>query len=520
MTVEWVDSPIPVLVKRALPAASFVGCVDLSITHAAEHSADCRPGSMFAVMRGTHDDGRNWVADAVQRGATSLLVDRPIPNCRLPQCVLKDVRKAYAELCAALSGYPARQLTLVGVTGTNGKSTVAWMVRHVLRSAGIRTGLLGTIQYDDSEYTEPGRLTTPDSRTMQMWLASMVRRGATHAVMEMSSHALDQRRTAGVLLDAAVLTCVTQDHLDYHGSFDAYRNSKLKIFSHLRPGGLGIVNLDDAGSRSCLGEIDGRVQTYSIEDAADVTGTILHESLMGSEFRLHLGPCERVVRLPLIGRHNVQNAIAATAALVQIGLDIDTIIAGLETLTDVPGRLELIDAGQEFPVFVDYAHTEDAVRRCLQAVRRLGAGRVICVLGAGGDRDRSKRAPMGRAAAECSNLVVVTSDNPRSENPADIIAQVLAGCGGGKAELHSEIDRGAAIAWALSQARSGDVVVIAGKGHETTQTIGSIVNEFDDRAVARQHLQRMLAGHAPVQTPPLKERQLELSLATAHPDGG
>ena len=486
--LQWVPHvPVAVNLRKLLPQASFVGCGDIHCTDATDRSAECRPGSLFAAIRGTRADGHEHISEAIGRGATALLVDQPQADVAVPQCVVADVRKAYAELCSALMAWPARHLGLAGVTGTNGKTTTTWLIRSILQTAGRQTGLLGTIEYSDGLTTETSKLTTPDPAGLARRLAAMVSLKTTHAAMELSSHALDQRRTAGTLLDAAVITNITQDHFDYHLNFTAYRQSKLRIFECLKPAGLAIVNVDDAGSRSCLEEAARRVVTYGLDEAADVSADSIAQSQFGSRFRVCLGTGSVMVETALVGRHNISNCLAAAAVATHFGVGLAEIARGIETLMVVPGRLEHVECGQPFPVFVDYAHTEDGLRNAIAALRPLIRGRVICVFGAGGDRDRLKRPLLGRAAAE-ADLAVVTSDNPRSEEPAAIIDEILPGFAGSRRQPCVEVDRARAIRWAIQHAGESDAVLIAGKGHETEQIIGAQRLHFDDREVARQCL--------------------------------
>ncbi|HVW03182.1 MAG TPA: UDP-N-acetylmuramoyl-L-alanyl-D-glutamate--2,6-diaminopimelate ligase [Planctomycetaceae bacterium] len=493
-----------VSLRRLFPAASFVGCADIRVTAACSSSEECRPGALFAVNRGVRFDGHAFIADALRRGASALLVERPQPDAGVPQCVVPDVRRAYAELCSALEGSPSRELRLAGVTGTNGKTTITWLIRALLQNAGHRTGLLGTIEYHDGLHGEPASLTTPDSRTLATWLAAMAKRRTTHAAMELSSHALAQHRTAGTELDVAIISNITQDHFDYHLDFEHYRASKLRILEHLKPTGVAVINIDDAGSRSCLPHSPGAVLTYGFQQGADITADVLEESLGGSIFRLLTPNGSIDVRTSLIGRHNISNCLAAAAAGLHFGLSLEQIAAGLESLHSVPGRMEPVECGQPYAVFVDYAHTEDALERAIVALRRLTVGRVLCVFGAGGDRDRTKRPGMGRAAAE-ADIAILTSDNPRSEDPEQIMREILAGF---PAEAHPELeaDREQAICRALELARPGDSVLIAGKGHETEQICGAERRRFDDRAVARKHI------NAPVflRRPSLRQVHVEL----------
>lgn len=505
--LQWVPHvPVPVNLRRLFPRASFVGCGDIHTTHVTDKSGECRAGSLFAAIRGTTTDGHAYIGQAIQRGAGALLVDRPLADVALDQCIVPDVRRAYAELCSAVMAYPSRHLGLAGVTGTNGKTTTAWLVRSILQAASHQTGLLGTIEYSDGVGRETSSLTTPDPAGLARRLAAMVSAGTTHAAMELSSHALDQRRAAGTLLDAAVITNITQDHFDYHHNFTAYRRSKLRIFDYLKAAGLAIVNVDDAGSRSCLEDAPKRVTTYGLDHPADVSAQILASSLYGSRFRLLAHAESVIVETGLAGRHNVSNCLAAATVAMHFGIDLATIARGIESLAAVPGRLEQIDCGQPFPVFVDYAHTEDALRNCLASLRPLTAGRIICVFGAGGDRDKLKRPLLGRAADE-ADLPVVTSDNPRSEDPAKIVNDILSGFTGSRRQPYVEIDRERAIRWAIQHAGPADSVLIAGKGHETEQIIGKQRLHFDDREVARGCLKALFPAatvrhpHLPFRNP-------------------
>jgi len=491
----------PVSLRGLLPNCSFVGCADILVSDATEHSSHCGPSSLFAALQGNKNDGSNFANEAIQRGANALLVQQPIATVTVPQCVVPDARRAFAVLCEALAGNPSQRIRVAGVTGTNGKTTTTWLIRSILQAAGKRTGLLGTIEYDDGETAKASHLTTPDSKTCSSWLRAMVERGTTHAAIELSSHALDQSRASGVFLDAAVVTNVTQDHLDYHSSPESYRASKAKIFERCRTDGLIAINTDDAGCRElkshCQGT--GRLVTYGIDAPADVSAEVVEESRTGNRFVLDLMGERVEVSSSLVGRHNISNCIAAATVARHFGLDNSEIAAGLASLKSVPGRLETIQLGQPFHVYVDYAHTDDALRRAIASLRHLTSGRVICVFGAGGDRDRSKRPLMAQAAAN-ADIAVVTSDNPRNEDPEQIIEDVLAGFST-TTETYVEADRAQAIRWALQEAEPGDCVLIAGKGHEAVQIMGSDRVEFDDRVVTRRLLAESMQ---PVQSEPYR----------------
>lgn len=479
---------VSVSLRQLFPDAEFHGADDIRVTAATADSRECRPGTLFAAIVGALADGHEFAAEAAARGASALLVERLQRDLALPQCVVPNTRRAFAELCSRLWQTPSQSLKTVGVTGTNGKTTTTWLVQSILRTAGHQTGVLGTIQYDDGRHCEKSRLTTPDSAKLSALLARMVHIGTTHVAMEVSSHALAQDRIAGTMLDVALVTNVTQDHFDYHHDFDAYRHAKQRIFQHLKPDGLAVLNADDPGSLACRDALGDRPHTtFGLEKPAEVSARIFDESLNGTLFEMRLPNGEISVKTPLLGRHNVSNCLAAAAAAWHLGLSPKQIAAGIAALRAVPGRMEPVEWGQAFSVFVDYAHTDDALRRSLQSLRSLTPGRVIVVYGAGGDRDRSKRPLLTRAAA-LADLAILTSDNPRTEDPAQIIEDCLTGCVNGRRRPDVVLDREAAIRAAIDQARPGDSVLVAGKGHETEQIIGFERHHFDDREVVRSAL--------------------------------
>lgn len=480
----------PVSLKALLPMAQILGSNDIVVSHATERSDLVSAGSLFAAIPGTKQNGQEFARDAVERGATALLLDSAMSDLDVPQCIVPDVRRAFATLCDALAGYPSELLRLTGVTGTNGKTTTTWLIRSILRAAGFQTGVLGTIEYSNGVRRERANLTTPDSSALCRWLQSMVEVGSTHAAMELSSHALDQGRACGTMLDVGIVTNVTQDHFDYHKNYETYLAAKARIVEHLKPEGILVLNADDRGSSSIVQQIapTSRIVTFGLEQNADLTATIVEESTAGTKFVLACGAEAEEVFTPLIGRHNVANCLAAAAATHHFGIPLKTISLGIELLCAVPGRFERVVAGQPFDVFVDFAHTQDALLRCVTNLRQLSSRRLIVVFGAGGDRDRNKRPKMAQAVLG-SDLIVVTSDNPRTEDPQQIIADILAGIPDQRTDrvppVHVEPDRRAAIHWALEQARPGDCVLIAGKGHETEQIIGTERFPFDDREVTQ-----------------------------------
>jgi UDP-N-acetylmuramoyl-L-alanyl-D-glutamate--2,6-diaminopimelate ligase len=470
-----------------LPEAEIVGAADIRVKSCSADSRQCRPGDLFAALPGVRSDGHDFAREALKAGAKALLAERPVPGLSLPTCFVPNARDAYGRICQALAGQPSKRLKVIGVTGTNGKTTTSYLIASILSAAGFQPGVLGTLGYCDGEEIASAQWTTPPAPVLASWLARMAANGCTHAVMEVSSHALSQSRVAGVDFDVACVTNVRHDHLDYHGTARNYRLAKGKLFEHLAPEGFAILNVDDAGSSSYLARLDGPVLTIGIENAAEVNASIIEQFVSEQTFLLGAGSEFVPVHTHLIGKHNVYNCLMAAAVGLAYGIDLATIVRGIESVDRLPGRLERLECGQPFGVFVDYAHTPDALANCLDTLREVTSRRLICVFGAGGDRDRLKRPQMGQAVESRADLTVITSDNPRSEDPQKIIGDILKGCLE-PADVQVIPDRGEAIRWALAQARAGDCVLIAGKGHEDYQIIGDERLEFDDREVAREWL--------------------------------
>jgi len=463
----------------------IVGDQSVEVTDLAYDSRKVGPGTLFFCVPGEKADGHEFAATAVEAGAVALVVEEELP-VDVPQVVVPSARAAMAPLAARFWGDPTAELKVIGITGTNGKTTTAFLVREILESAGVQCGLLGTVKQVVGGAEEEVERTTPEAIDLQATFRRMVDGGDRACAMEVSSHALELHRCDAIHFDVALFTNLTQDHLDFHGGMEDYFRSKRKLFE-MRPG-TAIVNVDDEYGVRLVGEFDCLV--FSAEDSnADFAARGISSGAGGSTFTVTTRhERETELRTSLPGHFNVSNALGAFAAAVTLGVDPDRAAAGLAAAAPPPGRFEPIDEGQGFAVVVDYAHTPDSLENVLRAARRLTGGRLISVFGAGGDRDRDKRPKMGRAAAGHSDLAVVTSDNPRSEDPDAIVAEVAAGFGAG-AELHVEPDRRAAIAFALRSARPGDTVVIAGKGHEQGQEFeGGRKIPFDDREVAREEL--------------------------------
>jgi UDP-N-acetylmuramoyl-L-alanyl-D-glutamate--2,6-diaminopimelate ligase len=434
-------------------------------------------------------DGHEFVQPALDAGAAAAIVERTV---RLPGSpsflVVPDAREALALAAHALAGDPTQRLTVVGVTGTNGKTTTTYLVRSILEKAGHETGLLGTVGYQIGRRWIPSRMTTPDATDLAAYFAEMLEEGLEAAVMEVSSHALDQRRVAGIAFDVGAFTNLTPEHQDYHKDMPSYRQAKGRLFAGLPAEARAVLNADDETSHAFAEATAARVLWYGLDHPADVRAEDLATSLDGSRFTLLLPRGRAPVHTALLGKHNVRNCLTAAAIAEALVVPIEAIVAGLEAVTTVRGRLEKVPTDRPFTVLVDYAHTADALENALSAVRALSPRRLILVFGCGGDRDREKRPEMARVAERLADRIIVTSDNPRSEDPQAIADEIFKGFSSpGAAAV--ELDRRRAIELAIREAADGDAVLIAGKGHETYQESRAGVVPFDDREVAREILE-------------------------------
>lgn len=462
------------------------------ITH---DSRKVKPGDLFVCLIGNRFDGHAYAADAVAQGAAALVVQENRAHSApgvVPLLVVPHTRRALPALAAAIHGDPSRDLKLIGVTGTNGKTTTAFLIASILRAAGLRTGTIGTLGAELMGERLPSEHTTPEADQLQELLAEMRRRGAEAIAMEVSSHALAQYRTDGCAFDAGVFTNLTQDHLDFHTTFDAYFEAKRRLFREypLESGKefVASINRDDPRGEIVARETRGRAITYGVKFSADVTATDLRVEAGRTAFRAHTPSGKLDVKLRIGGAFQVYNALAAIGIGVGLGISLDVMREGLCSLAAVPGRFERVPTGRGFDVIVDYAHTPDGLENLLASARRLNPSRLIVVFGCGGDRDRTKRPLMGRLVGMGAEVAVVTSDNPRSEEPMAIIEEILAGMNDVSAKVMVEPDRRKAIGLALCEARPGDIVLIAGKGHEDYQEIKGVKHPFDDRGVARELL--------------------------------
>ncbi|MFP5364131.1 MAG: UDP-N-acetylmuramoyl-L-alanyl-D-glutamate--2,6-diaminopimelate ligase [Thermoleophilia bacterium] len=464
----------------------------VDVTALAYDNRRVQPGTVFFCVRGFTRDGHDFAADAVARGAAALVVDHRL-GLGVPEIVVDDVRAAMAPAAARLHGDPTKDLRTIGITGTNGKTTSSYLVRALLEAAGRRTGLLGTVTSIVGGVEHEVARTTPEAIDLQATFAAMRDAGDSHCVMEVSSHALELGRADAIHWAAAIFTNLTQDHLDFHPTMEDYFAAKRRLFLDGRPQ-VAVVNVDDAYGARLAAEIRGAVPqliTVAVDAPdADLRATAIKSAFTGSTFTA--GGLE--LRSPLPGRFNVMNALGAVAAVRALGVDDETIAAALPEAGRVPGRFEPVDEGQDFALLVDYAHTPDSLENVLAAARPLTAGRLICVFGCGGDRDRGKRPQMGEISARRADHTIVTSDNPRSEDPAAIVGEILAGIDD-RAATEAIVDRHAAIERAVALARAGDVVVVAGKGHEQGQEFeGGRKLPFDDVAVAREALRARLVA--------------------------
>jgi UDP-N-acetylmuramoyl-L-alanyl-D-glutamate--2,6-diaminopimelate ligase len=494
----------------AMPEGEVHGPLPSTVSGLTDDSRRVTAGGCFVAVRGLRADGHRFIPQAVERGAGAVVAEPPdpLPGQAIGRILVPDTRRALPRLAGAYYGHPSDALTVVGITGTNGKTTTSYLCEALLRAKGLDTGVIGTIQYVVRGQARDAGQTTPEALELQGLLAEMVTAGVGGVAMEVSSHALALHRVDGVAFDVAVFTNLTQDHLDFHGTMEAYAEAKRRLFFELlaagrKPGAAAVLNADDPVGAAWAASLPGRVLTFGLGPGHAVRPREFASGLGGIRLVAEspVGPI-RIVS-PLIGEHNVMNLLGAVGIGVALGLRAEAIASALGAVTRVPGRFERVEAGQDFLVVVDYAHTPDALERVLDTARRLTEGRLGVVFGAGGDRDRGKRPVMGRIAATLADRVWLTSDNPRSEDPAAIIDEIAVGLTPPPRAGHARCpDRRQAIREALEWARPGDTIVIAGKGHETYQIVGGQVLPFDDRLVAREFL--MGRGAAPGEGSPCR----------------
>jgi UDP-N-acetylmuramoyl-L-alanyl-D-glutamate--2,6-diaminopimelate ligase len=465
------------------------------ITDLAYDSRKVSPGSVFFCVRGRAQDGHAHAGDAVRAGAAALVVEEPValpPGVSAPQLVVGDSRAAMGALAAPFFGHPSRRVAVAGVTGTNGKTTTAYLLESIFKANGEAAGLIGTVETRVAGEVTPAARTTPEAVDIQRMLRRMADAGVTKCALEVTSIGIESGRIEGIEFDVALFTNLTQDHLDYHRTMEDYYAAKKRLFTSSAPRA-AVVNVDDPFGRRLVEELPYTVLRYGLTAEADVVALEVVTERRGSSFRAVGCGLDLPLKVSIPGMFNVSNALGAASAAVKMGLPPEAIAEGVAGLPSVPGRFEPVDEGQPFLVVIDYAHTPDALANVLSAARELTDGRLITVFGCGGDRDRGKRPAMGQAAGRLADVVVATSDNPRSEDPGAILQEVEKGLvaappPGGYRVVGGRTE---AIAEALRSARPGDVVVIAGKGHETGQDIGGVVHPFDDRLVAAEILRSL-----------------------------
>jgi UDP-N-acetylmuramoyl-L-alanyl-D-glutamate--2,6-diaminopimelate ligase len=472
----------------ALPGAEIVPALrDLEVHGVTGDSRSVRPGDLFVALRGVKSDGLAFVPDAVRRGAVAVVSDRPAPGATaVPWLSVAEPRRALALAATLLNGRPAEKLVLAGVTGTNGKTSTTTLLEAILARRYGAAGFLGTVGYRTPRRALEADRTTPEAPVIQALLAEMVADGAKAAALEVSSHALALERVEGCRFDVAVFTNLTRDHLDFHGDMEGYYLAKKRLFALRKPGACGVINADDPYGRRLLVEVPPPVASFSASGgAAEFRAESARCDLSGVAFDLVYPGGRLPIASPLLGRFQLANLAGAATAGLCLGIPGADIAAAIAGVAIVPGRLERVDAGQSYPILVDYAHTPDALERLLQAVRELSDKKILLVFGCGGDRDSGKRAPMGEIAGRLAHIAIATSDNPRTEDPEAILREVESGLVASGATKYLKVaDRREAIRQAIELANPGTVVVIAGKGHETTQVIGTAEIPFDDRKVA------------------------------------
>jgi UDP-N-acetylmuramoyl-L-alanyl-D-glutamate--2,6-diaminopimelate ligase len=504
---ENVSMKLRDLVSR-LPEKAILGDPLVEVTGLAYHSREVKEGYLFAAMRGLRADGRNFISEACVRGARSLLVEAPVELKGMTQVLVADGREALARIASAFYGHPSSFLTMVGITGTNGKTTTSYLLESILAEDGKNTGILGTVNYRFQGQIHPAATTTPESLDLQRMLGAMRESGVTHVVLEVSSHALDMHRVAACDFDVAVFTNLSRDHLDYHGSMEKYFQAKRLLFTEylsdsVKRDRFSVINIDDPQGEELCRAAKGRILRYGVKKKGEIWPAEFSGDFDGIRATVMTPRGLLEIASPLIGLHNLYNILAAIGAAEALGTPPAMIARGIQKASRVPGRLDRVPGGDAIRVFVDYAHTPDALERALETLRSASPKRLLVIFGCGGDRDRGKRPTMGKVAGLGSDWAILTSDNPRTEDPLKIIEEVEKGmrainrpkrtpeslvAAPGEGGYVIIPDRREAIAWTLKSARPGDVVLIAGKGHEDYQILGTQKIHFDDREEAQKAL--------------------------------
>jgi UDP-N-acetylmuramoyl-L-alanyl-D-glutamate--2,6-diaminopimelate ligase len=478
------------------PQLSLTGVSNPVIKGICDDSRRVKPGDLFVARSGPNADGSQYIAEACRRGAMAIIADHDAGVGRPGRITVPDAGLALSKLAHIFYGHPSQKLRVLGITGTNGKTTTTYLIRHILQRARQRCGLIGTVEIDDGKEIREATLTTPGAVEIASLMRAMADHGCAACAMETSSHALHQGRVNGVRFAAAAFTNLTGDHLDYHHTMDEYAAAKAKLFEMLEESAVAVVNSQDEWSARMIRDCRAKIVRFGFDSAAEYRAEHIELASHGSSFLLCTPRGNAPVELSMIGRHNIANALTAVALVAEtFELPVPLIAAALQDATGAPGRLQSVRAGQPFAVLVDYAHTDDALENVLAALRPITQGRLRLLFGCGGDRDRTKRPRMAKTAAALADVVYVTSDNPRTENPKSIVEEIVAGFPPGKIKpLFVEVDRRKAIEKILADAQTGDVVLLAGKGHENYQIIGTTKHHFDDVEEAKKVLEHRLTA--------------------------
>ncbi len=466
------------------------GSTDIKISGLSCDSRTVKKGYLFIAVTGNNQDGHNFIKQAVKKGASSLILERDVvgADTGVTKIIATNTRRLIPKLASRFYMYPSSKIKVVGITGTNGKTTSSYLIDAILSKKGIACGLIGTINYRFQDKIAPAQNTTPGAIDLQLLLNKMASNEVGCLVLEVSSHALDQHRVDHIDFDVGLFTNLTREHLDYHQAMDRYFEAKARLFELLSGNSTAVINVDDPYGKKLVNRTKAKILSYAIDHPADITGEIKQMSLEGTMFRLETPRGKTNIETGLIGRFNVYNLLGAIGVGLAMGIGLETIKSAIAEFKGVEGRLEEIEGPRPIRVFVDYAHTDNALENLLFTLRKFAPARIITVFGCGGERDKSKRPLMGRVAQGFSDYTILTSDNPRRENPIEILNQIEAGMDSGKGNYEVEADRYQAIKKAIVQARDNDIVVITGKGHETYQAIGGKKIPFDDRKITRELL--------------------------------
>jgi UDP-N-acetylmuramoyl-L-alanyl-D-glutamate--2,6-diaminopimelate ligase len=466
-------------------AHEMPGFEDMHIKKITYDSRKVEDSSLFVAIKGYSTDGHNYLLQAEQKGAAAAIVEKKDDRLHIPQILVSNSRLELARIATNFYSPEIMKVRLIGITGTNGKTTTSFLIRSIMNKAGLKSGLIGTIAYDVAGNWIKAWNTTPESNDLCRMIYEMHNKGYKGCVLEVSSHALELNRVDFLNFEVALFTNLTQDHLDFHENLNDYFKAKKKLFTHLSPAGRAVINIDDPFGRKLISDLNRDIISFGISDNATVRALEWQNSIAGLNLNINTAAGELHINSSLIGRFNIENILAAVAGSLALNFDLKTIKQGIEAITNIPGRLEVVKMNEEKTVVVDYAHTPDALQKALSVLRELTPNTLWVVFGCGGDRDKAKRPVMGKIAQDFADQVVITSDNPRSEDPREIVDMIVQGMLQSN-QIHIELDRRRAIAYAIRQSKTGDTILIAGKGHEDYQDIGGVKNPFDDRTVVRE----------------------------------